>query len=90
MYAVNVWDFLVLFPRFIKLRQNKDSAKLAFSYKLWAGCPDAFIDKSPNNTEESAMPIELLVPITIFLVGVVIAVRLSSMGIERIVESKKK
>jgi hypothetical protein len=72
------------------LRQNKDSAKLTVSYKLWAGCPDAFIDKSPNNTEECAMPIELLVPIIIFLLGVVIAVRLSSMGIECIVEGSKK
>jgi hypothetical protein len=36
------------------------------------------------------MPIELLVPITIFLLGVVISVKLSSMGIECIVEGKKK
>jgi hypothetical protein len=36
------------------------------------------------------MPIELLVPITIFVLGIVVAFRLSSLGIERIVESSKK
>lgn len=36
------------------------------------------------------MPIELLVPILIFSLGVVIAINLSSIGIERIVESNKK
>jgi hypothetical protein len=72
------------------LRENKDSAKLACSFKQWAGCPYAYIDKSHNNTGECAMPIELLVPITIFLLGVVISVKLSSMGIECIVEGKKK
>ncbi|ADE12864.1 hypothetical protein Slit_2639 [Sideroxydans lithotrophicus ES-1] len=36
------------------------------------------------------MPIELLVPITIFLLGVVVAVYLGGMGIERIVEVNKK
>jgi hypothetical protein len=70
------------------LRKNKDSVKLVISYKLWAGCPYAFINS--NNTEECAMPIELLVPITIFLLGVVVSVSLSSIGIERIVEGNKK
>jgi hypothetical protein len=36
------------------------------------------------------MPIELLVPIFIFSLGVVIAISLSSAGIERIVESNNK
>ncbi len=36
------------------------------------------------------MPIELLVPITIFLLGVVAAISLASMGIDRIVEANKK
>jgi hypothetical protein len=36
------------------------------------------------------MPIELLVPITIFLLGIVVSVSLSSIGIERIVEGNKK
>ena len=36
------------------------------------------------------MPIELLVPITIFLLGVVVSISLTSMGIERIVEANKK
>jgi hypothetical protein len=36
------------------------------------------------------MPIELLVPIAIFSLGVVISVSLSSLGIERIVEGNKK
>lgn len=36
------------------------------------------------------MPIELLVPIAIFLLGVVVAVSLSSLGIELIVEGNKK
>jgi hypothetical protein len=74
------------------LRENKDSAKLASSYKQWAGCPYAFIllIKLHNKQGECAMPIELLVPITIFLLGVVVSVKLSSMGIECIVEGKKK
>jgi hypothetical protein len=36
------------------------------------------------------MPIELLVPVTIFALGVVVAVYLGSMGIECIVEDNKK
>jgi hypothetical protein len=36
------------------------------------------------------MPIELLVPIIIFSLGVVIAISLSSTGIELIVENSKK
>jgi hypothetical protein len=36
------------------------------------------------------MPIELLVPIIIFSLGVVIAISLSSSGIEIIVENNKK
>jgi hypothetical protein len=36
------------------------------------------------------MPIELLVPIFVFSLGIVIAISLSSMGIERIIESNKK
>ena len=32
------------------------------------------------------MPVELLVPISIFLLGVVVAIALTSMGIERITE----
>jgi hypothetical protein len=36
------------------------------------------------------MPIELLVPIVIFLLGVVVSVSLSNIGIERIIEGNKK
>ena len=36
------------------------------------------------------MPIELLVPITIFVLGIVVSVSLSSIGIERIIEGNKK
>jgi hypothetical protein len=36
------------------------------------------------------MPIELLVPIAIFVLGIVVSVRLGSIGIERIVEANKK
>jgi hypothetical protein len=36
------------------------------------------------------MPIELLVPITVFLLGVVASITLAGMGIERIVEANKK
>ncbi len=36
------------------------------------------------------MPIELLVPVTIFVLGVAVAIYLSSMGIECIVEENKK
>ena len=35
------------------------------------------------------MPIELLVPIAIFLLGVVVAISLSNIGIERVVEGNK-
>lgn len=36
------------------------------------------------------MPIELLVPIIIFVLGIVVSVNLSSLGIERVVEANKK
>jgi hypothetical protein len=36
------------------------------------------------------MPVELLVPVVIFGLGVVVAISLSTMGIERITESSKK
>lgn len=36
------------------------------------------------------MPIELLVPITIFSLGVIVAISISAAGIERIVEGNKK
>ena len=36
------------------------------------------------------MPIELLVPLTIFVLGMVISVSLSGLGIERITEDNKK
>jgi len=35
------------------------------------------------------MPVELLVPIVVFSLGVVVAISLSSLGIERIVEGNK-
>jgi hypothetical protein len=35
------------------------------------------------------MPIELLVPIAIFLLGMVVSVSLSSLGIERVIEANK-
>lgn len=34
------------------------------------------------------MPVELLVPIVIFLFGVVVAIATSSLGIERLVQSQ--
>jgi hypothetical protein len=36
------------------------------------------------------MPVELLVPVTIFVLGVVVAIKLGSLGIERVAESQKK
>jgi hypothetical protein len=39
---------------------------------------------------ECAMPIELLVPVAIFALGVAVAIYLSNMGIECIVEDNKK
>jgi len=36
------------------------------------------------------MPIELLVPIAIFVLGMVVSISLSSLGIERVIESNKK
>jgi hypothetical protein len=36
------------------------------------------------------MPIELLVPIAIFVLGIVVSVSLTNLGIERIVEGNKK
>ena len=36
------------------------------------------------------MPIELLVPIVIFGLGVVVSISLGSLGIERIIEEDKK
>ena len=53
------------------------------------GRPRAFNFKSRNQTEECTMPIELLVPIAIFLLGVVVAISLSNIGIERVVEGNK-
>jgi hypothetical protein len=53
--------------------------------------PQAFVNiiMSRNQTEGCIMPIELLVPIGIFLLGVVVAVSLSSLGIERVIEANK-
>jgi hypothetical protein len=36
------------------------------------------------------MPIELLVPIAIFLLGMVVSIKLSGLGIERVIEGSKK
>ena len=36
------------------------------------------------------MPVELLVPIVIFSLGIVVAIRLGGMGIERIIEKDVK
>jgi hypothetical protein len=36
------------------------------------------------------MPVELLVPIGIFLLGIVVSVVTSGLGIERIIEGEKK
>ena len=44
---------------------------------------------SCNQTEGCSMPIELLVPIGIFLLGVVVSVSLSTLGIERVIEANK-
>ena len=49
-----------------------------------------FLISRVTKRRECAMPIELLVPITIFVLGIVVSVSLSSIGIERIVEGNKK
>lgn len=36
------------------------------------------------------MPVELLVPVVIFVLGVVVAVKLGSIGIERVAEGDQK
>jgi len=36
------------------------------------------------------MPVELLVPISVFLLGVIVAIKLSGMGIDLIAENNKK
>ena len=36
------------------------------------------------------MPVEILVPITIFVLGVVVAIKLGSIGIQRVAEGSKK
>jgi hypothetical protein len=46
--------------------------------------------KSSNKVGRYSMPIELLVPIGIFVLGIVVSVTLSSLGIERIIEGEKK
>lgn len=35
------------------------------------------------------MPVELLVPITIFVLGVIVSVKLGSIGIQRVSEGEK-
>jgi hypothetical protein len=37
---------------------------------------------------ECAMPVELLVPVAIFALGVAVAIHLAGMGIDRIVDKK--
>ena len=46
--------------------------------------------KSNNKVGGYSMPIELLVPIGIFVLGIVVSVTLSGLGIERIIEGEKK
>jgi hypothetical protein len=46
--------------------------------------------KSSNKVGRYNMPIELLVPIGIFVLGIVVSVTLSGLGIERIIEGEKK
>jgi hypothetical protein len=36
------------------------------------------------------MPVELLVPISVFLLGVIVAIKLGGMGIDLIAENNKK
>jgi len=43
-----------------------------------------------NPMEGCAMPIEILVPLTIFVLGIVVSISLSSLGIERIIQEEKK
>jgi hypothetical protein len=38
----------------------------------------------------NSMPIELLVPIGIFVVGILVSIAASGLGIERIIEGSKK
>lgn len=74
------------------LHAQGDSARLACKGRL-VFCKNVTglfnIIMSRNQTEGCAMPIELLVPIAIFLLGMVVSVTLSSLGIERVIEANK-
>jgi hypothetical protein len=49
------------------------------------------IRKSSNKAGgRYSMPIELLVPIGIFVIGILVSVAATSLGIERIIEGQKK
>jgi hypothetical protein len=54
-----------------------------------SGCPSAN-RKSSKTVGIDSMPIELLVPIGIFVVGILVSIAASSLGIERIIEGSKK
>ncbi len=79
----------------MKLREHFDYVRLAacgwyMVFKLLNCFFDNFLISFITQLRESAMPIELLVPITVFLLGVVASISLAGMGIDRIVEANKK
>ena len=43
-----------------------------------------------HNLRGNSMPVELFVPIGIFLVGIIIAVKLAGTGVDLLVENSKK
>lgn len=67
------------------LQEAVDSARLVSKLGSLAACFETLI----YFKGECAMPVELLVPVAIFALGVVVAIHLSGMGIDRIVEKKK-
>jgi hypothetical protein len=75
-----------------KLREEKDSVRLLFSRGGSVGCVVLYLILVSHVRKRRgyAMPIELLVPIVIFVLGIVVSVSLSSLGIECITEGNKK
>ncbi len=72
-----------------KLREKKDSAKLAPSKRRSCGYV-VFYFSHITKRRGYAMPIELLVPIAIFGLGIVVSITLGGIGIERVAQNNKK
>jgi hypothetical protein len=74
-----------------KLHEKKDSAKLITSKRRNSGFVVLyFIYSHVTKRRGYAMPIELLVPIAIFGLGIVVSVTLGGIGIDRVIEANKK